>query len=109
MKEGDPMLFKAEVKVSLKKGVLDPQGSAVEGAVKALGFTGVPQVRIGKFIEVWVEADSEAKAKEMVQALGSKILANPVMETFAITLAPSNDKLVQTIGATEKAAQTGVK
>lgn len=103
------MLFKAEVKVSLKKGVLDPQGSAVEGAVKALGFTGIPQVRIGKYIEVWVEASSEEQAGAMVQELGRKILTNPVMETFTFTVAPSSDKLVPAIGATELAAKTGVK
>lgn len=103
------MLFKAEVKVSLKKGVLDPQGSAVEGAVKAMGYTGVPQVRIGKFIELWVEAGSEEQARETVQDLGKKILSNPVMETFHFTIAPSSDKLVPAIGATETATKAGVK
>ncbi len=103
------MLFKAEVKVSLKKGVLDPQGSAVEGAVKAMGYTGVPQVRIGKLVEVWVEAESEEQARDTVQELGKKILTNPVMETFSFTIAPSSDKLVQSVGATEAATKTGVK
>ncbi len=81
------MLFKAEVKVSLKKGVLDPQGSTVESAVKALGYTRVSGVRIGKLIELQVEADSEEQARETVQELGKRILANPVMETFTFTLA----------------------
>lgn len=103
------MLFKAEVKVSLKKGVLDPQGSAVEGAIKSLGYTGVPQVRIGKYIEVWVEAESEEKAGETVQELGKKILTNPVLETFTFTISPSSDRLVPAIGATETATKTGVK
>lgn len=103
------MLFKAEVKVTLKKGVLDPQGSAVEGAVKALGYSGVPQVRIGKFIEVWVEAVSPEAASETVSDLGKKILSNPVMETFTFTIAPSTDRLVPAIGATETATRTGVK
>jgi len=103
------MLFKAEVKVSLKKGVLDPQGSAVEGAVKSLGFTNVPQVRIGKYIEVWVEADSDESARASVQDLGHRILTNPVMETFTFTIAQSADRLVSAIGATETATQTGVK
>lgn len=87
------MLFKAEVKVALKPGVLDPQGVAVEGAIKTLGYTGVPQVRIGKLVEVWVEAETEAEASAKVQEIGAKILANPVMETFTFTLAPSADKL----------------
>lgn len=103
------MLFKADVKVSLKKGVLDPQGSAVEGAVKSLGYTNVPQVRIGKFIEVWVEADSQEAAEAEVSELGKKILTNPIMETFTFTLSPSTDKLVPAIGATETATRTGVE
>lgn len=88
------MLFKAEVKVSLKKGVLDPQGSAIEGAVKALGYGNVPQVRIGKLIELWVEAESQEAAEATVLELGRKILANPVMETFTCTVTPSSDTLV---------------
>jgi len=103
------MLFKAEVKVSLKKGVLDPQGSAVEGAVKALGYGNVPQVRIGKYIELWVEAEGEEQAKATVQELGQKILTNPIMETFTFAVAPSDDRLVKAVGATETAARTGVK
>ncbi|HYF92764.1 MAG TPA: phosphoribosylformylglycinamidine synthase subunit PurS [Symbiobacteriaceae bacterium] len=103
------MLFKAEVKVTLKKGVLDPQGSAVEGAVKALGYTGVPQVRIGKYIELWVEAEDAEKATGLVQELGRKILTNPIMETFTVTVAESHDRLVPAVGATETATRTGVK
>lgn len=80
------MLFKAEVKVSLKKGVLDPQGGAVEGAVRTLGYTGVSQVRIGKLVELTVEAESEEQAGVLVAELGKKILANPVMETFTYSL-----------------------
>ena len=83
------MLFKAEVKVSLKKGVLDPQGSAVESAVKAMGYTGVPLVRIGKYIELWVEAAGEAEARSLVDELGRKILTNPVLETYTFTLTES--------------------
>lgn len=103
------MLFKAEVKVSLKKGVLDPQGSAVEGAVKALGYTSVPQVRIGKYIEVWVEAESQESAETTVSELGRRILTNPVMETFTFTVTPSADRLVPSVGATETATRTGVQ
>jgi phosphoribosylformylglycinamidine synthase PurS subunit len=88
------MLFKAEVKVSLKQGVLDPQGSAVEGAVRALGYHNVPQVRIGKLIELWVEAESQEAAEAEVAELGKRILANPVMESFTFTVAPSNDAIV---------------
>lgn len=81
------MLYKAEVKVSLKKGVLDPQGSAVEGAVKTLGYSGIGQVRIGKLVEFVVEAESEAQATELVRELGQRILSNPIMESFTFTVA----------------------
>jgi phosphoribosylformylglycinamidine synthase subunit PurS len=80
------MVFKAEVKVALKKGVLDPQGSAVEGAVKSLGYTAIANVRIGKLVELTVEAGSQAEAGALVEELGKKILANPVMETFTYSL-----------------------
>lgn len=103
------MLFKAEVKVTLKKGVLDPQGSAVEGAIKALGYSGVPQVRIGKYIELWVEAETEEQAGALVKELGKQILTNPVLETFTVALSPSTDRLVPAVGATEAATKAGVE
>jgi phosphoribosylformylglycinamidine synthase PurS subunit len=103
------MLFKADMKVTLKRGVLDPQGSAVGGAVKALGYGNVSQVRIGKLIELWVEAGSEEAARETVQELGRRILANPVMETFTFTIAPAAERPAPAVGATETATQTGVK
>jgi phosphoribosylformylglycinamidine synthase len=103
------MLFKAEIKVTLKKGVLDPQGSAVEGAIKSLGYTGVPQVRIGKYIELWVEAGNAGQAATLVEELGRKILTNPIMETFTVSVHETNDKPVMAVGATETATQTGVK
>lgn len=80
------MLFRAEVKVSLKKGVLDPQGSAVESAIKTLGYEGVPQVRIGKYVELLVEAESAEQAGALVEELGRRVLTNPVMETFTYNL-----------------------
>lgn len=80
------MLFKAEVKVALKQAVLDPQGTTVEGAVKSLGYKGVSQVRIGKLIELTVEAESAEQAGTLVAELAKKILANPVMESFTYSL-----------------------
>lgn len=80
------MLYKAEVKVALKKGVLDPQGRTVEGAVKTLGYEGVSEVRIGKCIEMTVEAASKEQAEALVEELGRRVLSNPVMETFTYSL-----------------------
>lgn len=80
------MLFKAEVKVALKEGVLDPQGRTVEEAVKTLGYEGVSQVRIGKCIELTVEAASQEQAAALVAELGRRVLSNPVLETFTYSL-----------------------
>jgi phosphoribosylformylglycinamidine synthase subunit PurS len=80
------MLFRAEVKVTLKKGVLDPQGSAVEGAVRALGYGNVPQVRIGKLVEMLVEANGEAEARRLVDDLAKRLLSNPVLERYSFDL-----------------------
>ncbi|MGE5673284.1 MAG: phosphoribosylformylglycinamidine synthase subunit PurS [Mycobacterium leprae] len=83
------MQFKAEVKVTLKEAVLDPQGSAVEASVKAMGFGQVAHVRIGKLIQFFVEAESQAEAEGMVEAMAGRLLANPVMERFTYTVAPA--------------------
>jgi phosphoribosylformylglycinamidine synthase subunit PurS len=80
------MIYKAEVKVTLKKAVLDPQGSTVESAVRTLGYSNVTDVRIGKVIELQIEAESLEQARANVEELGRKILSNPIMETFSVTL-----------------------
>lgn len=82
------MQFKAEVRVTLKHGVLDPQGRAVEGAVKVLGYQNVAEVRVGKYMEVWLEAESAEAAKAQVQDLGQRLLSNPVLESFTFELKP---------------------
>lgn len=80
------MRFQAEVIVSLKKGVLDPQGSAVEGAIRSMGYEGVGQVRFGKQITLSVAAESREAAEALVADLCKRILTNPVMETFTFTV-----------------------
>jgi len=80
------MLYRAEVKVVLKPGVLDPQGRTVENAVKTLGYEGVSQVRIGKCIALTVEAASQEQAAALVEELGRRVLSNPVLETFTYSL-----------------------
>ncbi|RIK92931.1 MAG: phosphoribosylformylglycinamidine synthase [Proteobacteria bacterium] len=78
--------MKARVHVTLKNGVLDPQGKAIQHALTALGFAGVEDVRQGKFIELeLVEAD-EAKARAAVEEMCKKLLANTVIENYAIDL-----------------------
>jgi phosphoribosylformylglycinamidine synthase len=73
-----------EVLVSLKPGLLDPQGKAVEAALPALGWTNVTGVRVGKHIELTVEATSDEQARAQVEEMAVRLLSNPVIETFRI-------------------------
>jgi phosphoribosylformylglycinamidine synthase len=73
--------------VTLKSGVLDPQGEAVRHALGALGFAGVGEVRIGKVIEVDLAADDPAAARAEVEAMCQKLLANTVIENYAVEIA----------------------
>lgn len=78
--------MKARVHVTLKRGVLDPQGEAVRHALGALGFAGVEGVRIGKVIELdLAETDAEA-ARARVGEMCEKLLANTVIESYAVDL-----------------------
>jgi len=77
--------MKARVVVTLKNGVLDPQGKAIEGALKSLGVSGVESVRQGKVFDVEVTGDA-ATAKAQLQAACEKLLANTVIENYHIDL-----------------------
>ena len=79
--------MKAKIKVTLKTGVLDPQGKAIEGALGHLGFVGVGEVRQGKYFEVELAEADKAKAKEQVKAMCEKLIANTVIENYDIELA----------------------
>ena len=76
--------MKARVEVTLKAGVLDPQGEAVRRALGALGFEGVGEVRIGKVIEVDLAAADPEAARAEVEAMCQKLLANTVIENYAV-------------------------
>ncbi len=78
--------MKANVYVTLKKGVLDPQGRAVMGALGSMDFSEVKDLRIGKFMELELDCDDEEKAKERINEMCEKLLANPVIEDFRIEL-----------------------
>ncbi|MCM2293757.1 phosphoribosylformylglycinamidine synthase subunit PurS [Allorhizobium sp. BGMRC 0089] len=79
-------MIKARVTVTLKNGVLDPQGKAIEGALTALGFSGVDQVRQGKVFDLVLEGTDKAKAEDELKAMCEKLLANTVIENYAIAL-----------------------
>jgi len=76
---------KATVHVTLKNGVLDPQGKAVEHALTTLGFEGVGEVRIGKFIEIEL-AEGALKTKENIEDMCKQLLANTVIENFDVEI-----------------------
>jgi len=72
------------VNVTPKPGILDPAGRAVEGSLGHLGIEGVRDVRIGRRVELTVEADDEATARATVERLAGEMLSNPLIEAFAI-------------------------
>ena len=79
--------MKAKIKVTLKKGVLDPQGKAIEGALSHLGFAGVEHVRHGKYFEIDVAETDKTKVMTTVKAMCEKLIANTVIENYDIELA----------------------
>jgi len=78
--------MKARIHITLKNGVLDPQGRAIASALHALGFNSVGDVRQGKYIEVDLAETDKAKAKSAVDQMCGKLLANTVIENYAIEL-----------------------
>ncbi|HKP75106.1 MAG TPA: phosphoribosylformylglycinamidine synthase subunit PurS [Longimicrobiaceae bacterium] len=76
--------YSVEVRVTPRRGILDPQGSAVQGALRSLGFGEVGEVHVGRLIVFTVEADSEDAAAERVEAMCRQLLANPVTEDFDV-------------------------
>ena len=79
--------MKAKIKITLKRGVLDPQGKAIQGALGALGFVGVEDVRQGKYIELDLAHTDAVKAKADAEAMCQKLLANTVIENYEIEIA----------------------
>jgi len=77
---------KAKVHVTLKTGVLDPQGKAIGNALAALGFTGIGDVRQGKFIELEIDETDPEAARAQVEKMCAQLLANPVIENYDIEL-----------------------
>jgi len=80
------MTYTVQVKVMPLKELLDPQGKAVMTGLKNLGLASVADVRIGKNIQLQVEADSEEKAKQIAEEASKKLLANEVMEYFEVDI-----------------------
>jgi phosphoribosylformylglycinamidine synthase len=80
------MDFSALVSVMLKPGIADPQGQTIEAALPVLGYNGVREVRVGKRIELQLNAVDEAEARQRVVEMCDKLLANPVIESYEVAI-----------------------
>lgn len=80
--------YQCRIYVTLRPSVLDPAGTAVGSGLKQLGYEGVEQVRIGKYIELTLTASHEADAKQQLEQMCDQLLANPVIENYRFELAP---------------------
>jgi phosphoribosylformylglycinamidine synthase len=80
------MQFEARVEVTHRPGIADPQGATVERALPALGYSNVSDVRIDKSIRLVIDASDEAAAQRQVEEMCERLLANPVIESYAIEL-----------------------
>ena len=90
--------FRFAVNVLPKAGILDPQGRAVEGSLGHLGIDGVSEVRVGRRIELMVEAVDDRAARAIVERLASELLSNPLIEAFDIEVLEGSSSLVGTPG-----------
>ncbi len=84
--------FAATVDITHLPGILDPQGATIDRALPALGYTNVTQVRVGKSIRLTVDAESEAAARAQVDEMCHRLLANPVIEAFSISITVEGER-----------------
>jgi phosphoribosylformylglycinamidine synthase subunit PurS len=82
-------VYQAQIYVTLRPSVLDPAGTAVQSGLKHMGYDNVEQVRIGRYIEVTLRAESEKAATEQLDDICDQLLANPVIENYRIELKQS--------------------
>ena len=80
--------MKARIHVTLKPGILDPQGKAIEHALDSLGFTNASNVRVGKYMELDLEENDKVKAEAEVKQMCEKLLANTIIEEYRYELSP---------------------
>ena len=84
--------MKAKVYVTLKKGVLDPQGKAVCGALESMGYKEVKSLRIGKFIEIELDASSKENTEKRLKEMCERLLANTVVEDYKVEIEEGGSK-----------------
>jgi len=78
--------MKAKVYVSLKPGILDPQGKAIQHSVELLGFGGIADVRQGKYFEIALDDANEQQARESVARMAREVLSNPIIEDYRVEI-----------------------
>jgi phosphoribosylformylglycinamidine synthase subunit PurS len=78
--------MKAKVYVSLKSGVLDPQGKAIQHSVELLGFSGISDIRQGKYFEIALEGLDHSQAQESVERMAREVLSNPIIEEYRVEI-----------------------
>jgi len=78
--------MKANVSITLKPGLLDAQGKTIKQALETLGFKGVREVRVGKYLEIELNHGRAAAAKKDVERMCKKLLANPIVETYRVSI-----------------------
>lgn len=94
--------YRFAVNVTPKPGILDPQGRAVEGSLGHLGIEGVTGVRVGRRVELTVDADDEVAARGVVERLASELLSNPLIEAYSVEAIGATSSLVGTATASDR-------
>ena len=79
-------MYTARILITLRKTILDPQGKAVEHSLKSLGYGNIVDTRIGKYVELKIDAADELSAKSVAEEACKKLLANPVMEDYSFEI-----------------------
>lgn len=85
------MLFTSKINISIRKTILDPQGKAIEHSLKSLGFDSIEETRVGKFIELKINAATKEEAEKISEDACKKLLANPVMEDYSFEVHINGD------------------
>jgi phosphoribosylformylglycinamidine synthase len=80
--EGGPIVARARVYITLKEGILDPQGKTVLRALKSLGYDEVEDLRVGKYMELELSGDDKSKLEERLGEMSEQLLANPIIENY---------------------------
>ena len=83
-------MYSSRIKITLRKSILDPQGKAVEHSIESLGYKNIKDTRIGKYIELKLDASSEDEAKKITDEVCRKLLANSVMEDYEFEVSALN-------------------